>query len=543
MARAAGVAWQRDGGPRSTSSGQTATAGVTGSAGLAGARAGWRWTITGALAFAVVFVGTAPSMPRGVSSWDNLVKIQVARSMLRGEGPVLTNPTPDDGQYVLDGRDARHYSHYPVLASVLHLLTVSVEAAGGPVREGLPATVLLALVASALVAWARRSGASPPAAAAGAVLACLGTALWPFAAYGYDNLIEVLGLAMVLWAGAGVERRYAWLWAGLAVGMGYATRLGAMFLVVPAGVLLLLQAPRGILATLRRTTTFALGCAPGLMLSLYYNYVRFGSMIAWEVRAADLGPVQEMFVPWFSRYHWEAMAGLTVSPGKGIFWYGPPLVGVIFALSPLVRRHRAAFAAMGAYAAVALLALGRMTFWHGDWAWGPRYLAPLYVAVAPVAWWASERIDRCGSLARIGGAVFLLVAVVLQGLPIVGHGVSTYVEQTVEPLWRSGVLATPRLERPPVPADNWILYFRPENSPIVSLARSLPAQFSDPAEISQSVVGVPVNVPRGWLRLARLGLTLPAPILGLAFVLFTRRRFAHDASDEGGTIVLRSSAT
>jgi hypothetical protein len=509
---------------------------------VAGARPGRRWIITGALAFAVVFVGTAPSMVRGVHSWDNLVKIQVARNMLRGEGPVLTEPTPDDGQYVLEGKGGRHYSHYPILASVLHLLTVGVEAAGGPLREGLPATVLLALVAWLLVAWARRSGVSPPAAAAGAVLACLGTALWPFAAYGYDNLIEVFGLVVVLWAGAGVERRGAWLWAGLAVGVGYATRLGAMFLVVPAAVLLLLQAPRGILATLRRATTFAVGCAPVLMLALYYNYVRFGSIIAWEVRAADLGPVREMFVPWFSSYHWEAMAGLTVSPGKGVFWYGPPLIGVVLAALPLVRRHRAAFTAMAAYAAVALLALGRMTFWHGDWAWGPRYVAPFYVAVAPFAWWASEQIDRRGSLARIGGAAFLGVAVALQGLPIVGRGVSTYVEQTVEPLWRSGVLATPRLERPPVPADNWILYFRPENSPIVSLARSLPAQFSDPDESSQTIIGMPVAVPRGWLRLARLGLTLPAPILGLTFVLFTRRRFAHDEPHKAGTIVLSSSA-
>src|SRR5262249_9759355 len=274
------------------------------------------------------------------------------------------------------------------------------------------------------------------------------------------NLIEVLGLVMILWAGVGTERRHAWLWAGLAVGLGYATRLGAMFLVVPAAVLLPAQAPRGIVPTLRRGTAFELGCAPGLMLALYYNDLRFGSIIAWDVRPAALGSVQEMFVPWFSRYHWEAMAGLTISPGKGVLWYGPPLIGVVFLAFPLVRRHRAAFMAMAAYAAVALLALGRLTFWHGDWAWGPRYLAPLYVAVAPFAWWASEQIDRRGALARIAGAVFLVVAVVLQGLPMVGHGVSTYVDETVQPLWQSRLLATPRLDRPPVPADNWILYFR-----------------------------------------------------------------------------------
>jgi hypothetical protein len=507
-----------------------------------GARAGRRWITTGALAFTVVFAGVAPSMPRGVHSWDNVVKVQVARNILRGEGPVLTEPTPDDPQYVLEGRDGRHYSHYPIAACILHFLTVGVEAAGGPLllREGVPATVLLALVGWALVAWARRSGASPPAAAAGAVLTCLGTALWPFAAYGYDNLVEVLGLVMILWAGAGTERRRAWLWAGLAVGLGYATRLGAMFLVVPAAVLLLAQAPRGILPTLRRGTAFALGCAPGLMLALYYNYLRFGSIIAWNVRPTALGPAQEMFVPWFSRYHWEAMAGLTISPGKGIIWYGPPLVGVVFLAFPLVRRHRAALTAMAAYAAVALLALGRLTFWHGDWAWGPRYLAPLYVAVAPLAWWAWEQIERRGSRARIAGAVLVLVAVTLQAFPIVGGGVSTYLRGTVGPLWQSGALATQRIEWPPVPADNWILYFRPENSPIVSLARSLAEQFSDPEKSSQSVAGLVFNLPRGWLRIARL--MLPAPMLGLAFVLFTRRRFGQDESSRAAKIGMSGSA-
>src|SRR5262249_44306774 len=249
---APGATRRTEEGPRCMSTGHTPAAEFAVDALRVDARVRRRWITTGALAFAVVFAGVAPSMPRGVHSWDNLVKLQVARNILRGEGPVLPEPTPDDPQFVLEGRDGRHYSHYPIAACILHFLTVGVEAAGGPLllREGVPATVLLALVAWALVAWARRSGASPPAAAAGAVLTSRGTALWPFAAYGYDNLVEVLGLVMILWAGAGTERRRAWLWAGLAVGLGYATRLGAMFLVVPAAVLLLAQAPRGILPTL-----------------------------------------------------------------------------------------------------------------------------------------------------------------------------------------------------------------------------------------------------------------------------------------------------
>jgi len=521
-----------------------AVGGATGAVARAGTeRAGRRWIVTGALAFAVVFFGTAPSLPRGLASWDNTVKVQVARNILRGVGPILTEPTPDDGQYVLEGRRGHHYSHYPLLASVLHFVTVGVEAVGGPLREGLPATILLGLVAWALVAWARRSGASPPAAAVGAVLTCLGTALWPFAAYGYDNLVEVLALALILWAGAGAERRRAWLWAGLAVGLAYATRLGAMFLVVPAAILLPVQAPRGLRPTLRRGTEFVLGCVPGLALTLYYNYLRFGDPFGWGARPVDLGPVANMFVPWFSTQHWEAIAGLTISPGKGLLWYGPPLIGVALLTPPLVRRQRAAFAALGAYAVVALLCLGRLTFWHGDWAWGPRYLAPLYLAVAPLAWWVWEQVEPRGSRARAAAALALFVAIAFQALPIVGRGVSTYVSGTVRPLWQSGALATPDLDRPPVPADNRLLYFRVENSPIVSLMRSLPAQFSDTQATSQTVGGLRLTMSNGWQRIARLVLCLVAPVLGLVFVRFTRRRFAHDAAVEAGTCGSRSPAS
>lgn len=57
------------------------------------------WITTGALAFAVVLAGTVPSLPpRGLAHQDNIVNAQVARNLLHGLGPVLTEPTPDDPQ-------------------------------------------------------------------------------------------------------------------------------------------------------------------------------------------------------------------------------------------------------------------------------------------------------------------------------------------------------------------------------------------------------------------------------------------------------------
>jgi hypothetical protein len=435
---------------------------------------------TGILA-ALVVVGSAYfSLPPGIRNWDNLVKLQVASNMLRGEGPVLSGGTPDDQTYVVRGRDGRYYTGYPPFAYVLQFLTIGLPNARGGLTEGVPALALLGLLAWMLVAWGLRSGTSPPAAAAGAMLVCFGTALWPMTARGDDNLIEGVGLAAILWAGTGEERPRAWLWAGLAVGTAFATRMSSVLLPIPALLLMLVPRPRYVHSVLRRGLSFVVGATPGITLVLWYNYLRFGSPFISRSET-DLGTVGQAFVPWLSRYHLEGMAGLTISPGKGIMWYGPPLLGVILLAIPLVRRHRAAFAALGVYAVAAVLFFGRLTFWHSDWAWGPRYVAPLYLAAAPVAWWFWQQLAQRGRLVKSMAAAGLFLLMALQAIPVAGYPVETYFRSTLQDLERSGRLVTRPITRPPVPADNRTLYFHLETSPIVSLARDFVTSLRDPA--------------------------------------------------------------
>ena len=59
----------------------------------------------------MVLAGTLPSLPRGVRNWDNEVKLQVARNLVRGRGAVLTERTPDDATYVVRGPDGTALSH------------------------------------------------------------------------------------------------------------------------------------------------------------------------------------------------------------------------------------------------------------------------------------------------------------------------------------------------------------------------------------------------------------------------------------------------
>jgi hypothetical protein len=407
----------------------------------------------------------APSLPPGID-WDNQVKLQVAWNLLHGDGPALTRPTPWDDAYVVQGADGARYAGYPLLASIIHFPTIGIMALAGATTAALPALFLLGAAAWLLVLWGRRSGVSPPAAVAGAMLACVATALWPITAHANDNVIEVLGLVAVLWAASGDERPRAWVWAGLAVGCAVAIRYGAAVLAVPAAVAIAWQAPRGLSPAVRRGLAFALGCAPGAALVAGYNVYRFGSPFTVHTRTA-LGSVGDLVVPWFSTFHWEGMAGLLVSPGKGALWYGPPLLGVVLLGVALARRHGATFAAIGAYALAGVILFGRLRFWHGDLGWGPRYVAPLYVAVAALGWWGWDYLASRGRAVRAAAVATFVVLAAAQAVAATTYPHQVAYRRVVQPLARAGQVVTRPLHAPPVPEDNGVLYFRLSSSPLL----------------------------------------------------------------------------
>ncbi len=420
------------------------------------------WAAAGALACAAVVAGVLPSLPSG-ASWDNAVKLQVAMNLLDGRGPELTSRTPWDDMYVVHAPDGRRYAGYPLLASVIHFPTLWLARIFDVSTASFPSLGLLGAAAWLLVAWGRRSGVSPAAAVAGAMIACVTTALWPTAAYGYDNVAEVLGLAAILWAGAGEERRGAWLGAGLLVGGAVAIRYGGGILVVPTAAAILGQAPLRARDVVRRAIWFALGCAPGLALIVGYNLYRFGS--PFTVHA--VGTIDEIVVPWLSRFHLEGMAGLVLSPGKGVLWYGLPLLAAVLLSGTLARRHSAAFVTLGAYGVAAVVLFGRLRFWHGDWTYGPRYVAPLYVAVVPLGWLAWERLGRAGRLARAAAVAGFIALAALQAVAATTSPQFAVQARVLRPLAAAGKIVTRPLVAPPVPEDNGILYFRVASSPLL----------------------------------------------------------------------------
>lgn len=455
----------------------------------------------GLAAFAVVALVGGQALPRGVMNWDNVVKMQLAGSLQRGDGLVLRHLTPDDAAYVQIGKDGRRYAPYPPLAAALHILTIQVGFLTGLEAEGVPAIFLLGLVAWALVSWGRREGMTDGAAVVGAVLACLGTSLWPMATAGYDVLAEVLALALVLRAGAGETHRTGpWLLAGLALGGAFATRLGAAVLAFPAAAVALAAPPRDLRSVARRAAALAVGGLPGVLLVLWHNVYRFGSpFVVYQTSA--LGTFQDLAAPWLSWLHLQGMSGLLVSPGKGLLWYAPPMLLVVAAAPALARRHRPAAIGLAVYLAAAVVLFGRFRYWHGDWGWGPRYVAPVLVAAAPLGWLAVERAGAAlGRRAVLAGALLALMS--LQAIPVVVRPVLHHFRLVVLPLEAEGRLATRPVTRPPGPEDYEIHYYAPQHSMLVSIWGGLAA--------SRAKLGF-------WWRVLRVA-AVPAAALGLVWL-------------------------
>ena len=80
--------------------------------------------------------------------------------------------------------------------------------------------------------------------------------------------------------------------------------------------------------------------------------------------------------------------GLLLSPGKGLLWYSPPLLAGALAAPAFLHRHRREAFWSSASPCLTLASAASLSYWHGESAWGPRYLVPIVgLTVLPLAGW------------------------------------------------------------------------------------------------------------------------------------------------------------
>lgn len=316
--------------------------------------------------FAVLlsYVATAPGH---LYTTDEETHVRTAEAILGGG---LAVPEAHDRHLNLaPGRGGRTYAYYPPGLSLLLLpLVAAGRAAGAMVGETtyLPraaASLLGPLAGAAMVAafaelW-RRRGLSPRTIVAAAATAAFALYLWPATKPAGTQGVAAAGLLFValLLDGAAPRAGAAGLAAGGLLLVRYETPLLAAALAAPA----LGRDPRA-------WGRFLLGLLPGAALAGLANVVRFGAPWTTGYPEVAEGVRAGFGTPWAT-----GLAGLLVSPGRGLVWFAPATLLGAAGLAAAARRGDAVARGALLAALAALLLYARSVSWHTP-AWGPRHL-------------------------------------------------------------------------------------------------------------------------------------------------------------------------
>lgn len=227
-----------------------------------------------------------------------------------------------------------------------------------------------ALLAVLFFLFARSLGYPTGASTVLTLIFGLGSAAWPDAQSALEQTQVDLFLLLAVYSVwrflASDSRNRLWLaLAGCAAGVAVFTRYDAA-LYLPI-VLLFLTIVRGRAGRYRSVPAdwlvFAVCALPWVGLVGLWDVARFGSVWSTGLHEATWG---EPF--------WRGLLGLTLSPGKGLVWYVPLVFLLPLVARPFFRRAPLLSLLFAALVATPLLFYSNLVYWHGDPAWGPRYL-------------------------------------------------------------------------------------------------------------------------------------------------------------------------
>jgi len=343
----------------------------------------------------------------------------------------------------------------------------------------------------------------------------LGSLAWPYAKTFFSEPLASLALLATLYFiyryRELMESRWLYL-AGASIGSGILTRIDLVMTLPILGFYLLwpIGSPgermkRDSLG--KRLLCFLLTLLPFLIVVACYNFVRSGTFLAtgYEQANARLHPTLWSIL--------TGLLGLTLSSGKGIFWYMPVAFLSLLAWPLFWRERRLECVVFLLLILERAFAFAILPYWHGDVSWGPRYLVPIVPFV----------VLSVGYLRGVGSGQ-------AQWIPIIGIiGLSALVQipglafhhaRYTDKLVHGGEVS---LEQK---------YFSPPHSPILVQAHWLlegePLDFFLPVSLARAVVIGPKDLPP---NLQRVGITYGDKVRLLGYT-------AQGKINPGGTLVL-----
>lgn len=292
----------------------------------------------------------------------------------------------------------------------------------------------------------------------------LATTAWPFARTFFAEPLTALFLLLAFYAlrrgTADDGVAHGWLVpSGIAAMAAVGTKPHAALALPILALYLLGRAAGPHLTSSGRVGGAALAWGVGLALMavplLAFNAAIYGGPLRTGYSASRLTHQAFPFL--------TGLYGMTISSGKGLLWYSPPLLLALIAARPFYRRHRAEALTCLLVVLVHLAFYSRLTLWNGDWAWGPRYLMiMLPFAILPLVAVLEGLRARRALAALVWGVVTLGVAVQLLGT-------------LVNFVWDRGRI----YDDPQASSLEVARYFSPPASPILTHARILAMRWGE----------------------------------------------------------------
>ena len=404
-------------------------------------------------------------------------RYQVAKSIVeKGE---LSIP---ESTFSIRGMDGRSYSLYGLGWSILAVPFY----AGGKFVGGNPenltlllnpligaATVTLVFLFSIALGYSRRSSLVV------AIFYGLGTLAWPMAKHPFDHIVEtffVLLSVYFMYLHISKNAIIHLILSAICIGFAINTRLVSIF-VLPA-LLVLMGAGCGVSWRLvdknkiifRKIVIFMLVLLPFAVLVLFYNYYRFGSIFetGFQLLAVKTGLDFFSGTPFLTCFR-----GFLTSPGKGFFYYSPIAIFFFFTIVPFYKKHRCTAIAFILLILSYLFFLSRNIYWHGDWAWGPRYLLTItpFVIIPITGLLDSVRWRKNNSFIKLPVYVVFTLSLLIQISAVSVHYHNYFInlqkDQNVQFTAVHAEGVPPIYEPPPE------IYFTWMKSPIVSQIKEI----------------------------------------------------------------------
>jgi hypothetical protein len=415
------------------------------------------------------------SLPNVYSVDQYHQRYEVTRSIV--ERFDLSIPEGYDG---IEGIDGRTYSLYGLGWSILAVPFYTVGKFVGRSPENLlsilnpvagAATVTLVFLFSIALGYSRRSSLAV------AIFFGFGTFAWPLAKHPFDHVLETFFVLLSVYfmylhvSKNGTKRLIiSALCFGIAINIRLLSimALPALLVLMGASCFTNCRFIKSSKVYLRNMVIFSVVLLPFAGLVLWYNYYRFGSIFETGFQLVAVRTGLDFFTgtPLLT-----GISGFLISPGKGFFYYSPISIFFFFTIIPFYKNHPWPAITFVLLIMTYLLFLSKNVYWHGDWAWGPRYLFPMTpLMIIPIAelldsdMWLANRPGLTGLVSSVF-AISLVIQVAAVSVHFYNYFIELPIHKTV-PISTVRGVGVPTIYEPP-PG----IYFEWRRSPLLAQFR------------------------------------------------------------------------